>query len=90
MPKGKGERMEVTTLTDLLSDVFRIGYKAGAEEAFKDEDEALEDEEIDEAITKLHERYGNQLVRNLESFLDLAEDVDDAEEEEDEVDDKSK
>jgi len=80
MPKGKGEREEVVTLTDLLADVFRIGYKAGSEEAFKDADKALEDEEIEEAITDLHEKYANPLIKNLEGFLDMAED----EEEEDE------
>lgn len=89
--KKKDEEKEPMTLTDLISEVFRIGFETAKNEAYVDSDEALNDEAVCEDLAKIHEEFGNQMLSGVETILDMDSDSDDySTKEEDEDDEPSK
>lgn len=72
------------TLTDALAEAFVLGFDTSADDAHKNADEALDDDDIAARLTRIHEKMGNELLGMMEAIVDLDE------EEEAEVEEKDK
>jgi hypothetical protein len=68
---------EPISMTDLLSEVFALGFDEAVKGPFKDADDALDDKDVIKKMDALHERFGNQVIASLEVQLDMSEDDDD-------------
>ena len=66
-----------TTLTDVIRDIFKMGFQAGASKSYQNWEDAIENKAIEEKIVEIHEEYAGGMQQVVDGLLDMEDDEDD-------------
>ena len=61
------------TLTDALAEAFTLGYETADKESFKSDEEALEDDDVADRLSRIQDKFTNEFMGVVEELLDVEE-----------------